>query len=390
MMNLIDTSPLFTPFRLNKCLLPNRFVMPSMQRGWCENGAPLARLAAYYCRRIRGGVGLIITESLAVDHSSSTQSSVFGRLNRETLGEWSRCAESVKMAGGRILFQLWHEGAVRVVGGAGPLAAFPTLSPSGLVCKARTNGRAATTHELAEIKQAFVYSAELAKLAGADGVEVHAAHGYLLDQFLWSVTNQRTDGYGGDNLEHRLRLPAEIVASIRKACGPDFIISFRFSQWKEADYDAKIVESSSELGQLLSILGRAGVDVFHASTRRFWKPEWPGEELNLAGWSKLLSGLPTITVGSVGLNVDVMETFGGKDSESKVEVGLRELMLRFNRQEFDLISIGRSIIGDPDWVNKVRDGRYDLVRTFMRDDLGSLEGDSTVVAEEYRVGDVDH
>ena len=382
-MDRIDSSPLFTPFRLNGIELPNRFVMPGMQRGWCENGAPAPRLGAYYRRRVEGGVGLIITESLAVDDPSATQSAVFGRMNRQTLSQWSSCAQMVKEIGGRIFFQLWHEGAVRTVGGEGPYATFPTLSPSGLVYEGKQNGKAATERELAEIRKAFVRSAELSQEAGADGVEIHACHGYLLDQFLWATTNRRADGYGGDNIQDRARFPAEVVAAIRDACGADFPISFRYSQWKEANYEARIVHSPEELRIMLRILREAGVDVFHASTRRFWKPEWPGADLNFAGWSKAVSGVPTITVGSVGLNIDVMETFFGQESESRVEEGVRELLRRFQSNEFDLVSIGRSLIGDPDWVKKVREGRYADVRAFTRDDLGKMEGDVSLIEEAH-------
>ncbi|HWW63381.1 MAG TPA: 12-oxophytodienoate reductase [Sphingomonadaceae bacterium] len=382
-MTGVDVGPLFAPLTLGGITLPNRFVLPGMQRGWCVDGAPSARLVAYYRRRVEGGVGLVISESVAVDHPSATQTEMFARLIPDTLAAWRSCVSAVKEAGGHMLLQLWHEGAIRKEGGDGPWARYPTLSPSGLAHGARANGRAATIEELGAIRDAFVRSARLAQEAGADGVEVHGAHGYLLDQFLWAVTNRRDDGYGGDEMRDRVRLPAEIVAGIRAACGPDFVISFRFSQWKEADFGARIAQDTAELGIMLAALRAAGATVLHASTRRFWEAEWPGSDLNLAGWARKLSGLPAITVGSVGLSADVMESLFGEEVSGQVEAGVRELTRRFAGQEFDLVSIGRSLIADPDWVKKIRAGDFDAVRIFARSDLALPDADMGIVAEAH-------
>lgn len=334
----------------------------------------MPRLAQYYRRRVEGGVGLVITESCAVDHPSSTQTSMFARINHATLDAWADCVAAVKGAGGRILIQLWHEGAVRKEGGEGPYSQYPSLSPSGLVYANKPNGVACTERDLADIRDAFVRGALAAQTIGADGVEVHACHGYLLDQFLWAETNRRTDGYGGDEIRDRVRFPQEIVAAIRAAVGKNFVISFRFSQWKEVNYEARIAPTPDDLQVMLSELRSARVDLFHASARRFWIPEWDGSDWGIAGWTKSFTDAPVIAVGSVGLDTDVMENFFGKEASSTGETGFGELLRRFNNQEFDLISVGRGQIGDPDWVNKVRDGRYNDIRLFTKKDLiGDLE-----------------
>lgn len=373
-MSTLDLSPLFRPFNLKGLVLPNRFVMPGMQRQWCDNGAPQPRLAEYYRKRVEGGVGLIITESCAVDHPSSTQTPMFCRINSSTMKAWERCFEAVNRAGGRMLLQLWHEGAMRKEGGEGYYSQFPTLSPSGLVHAGKPNGRAASMEDLDSIREAFVRGALAAKELGAAGVEVHACHGYLLDQFLWGETNRRTDGYGGDDIRARVRFPAEIVAAIRASAGENFPISFRFSQWKEVNYHARIAPTPQDLRTMLPILRAAGVDVFHASARYFWVPEWPDSDLGIAGWTKSMTDAPVIAVGSVGLDTDVMDNFFGKEAKSTGEAGLRELLRHFNNGEFDLISVGRSLIGDAEWVNKVRDGRLSQIRMFTkRDVIGDLE-----------------
>ena len=380
----LDFGPLFQPFTVNGLTLPNRFIMPGMQRMWCEDGRPLPRLAQYYRRRVEGGVALVISESCAVDHPSSTQTPMFARINAATLDAWADCVAAVKQAGGRMFLQLWHEGAVRKEGGDGPYSSYPSVSPSGLVYAGKPNGQAASREDLDAIRDAFVRGALAAREISADGVEVHACHGYLLDQFLWAETNCRTDGYGGGDIRARVRFPAEIVAAIRAAVGPGFPISFRFSQWKEVNYEARIAPTPEALGTMLAILRAAGVDVFHASARRFWIPEWPGSDLGIAGWTKSLTDKPVIGVGSVGLDTDVMENFFGKEAQSTGEAGFGELLRRFNNREFDLIAVGRGQIGDPDWVNKVRQGRYGEIRLFTKNDLvGDLELEG-FVAEAHR------
>jgi 2,4-dienoyl-CoA reductase-like NADH-dependent reductase (Old Yellow Enzyme family) len=373
---LTERSPLFTPFRLGRLNLRNRFVMPAMQRGMCDNGSPKPELAAYYARRAEGGVPLIVGESTAVDHPSATAQPNASWLTPATAGGWARCVDAVRAAGGEMLLQLWHEGAVRNDGQA--------LSPSGRVHPGKANGRAMTLEEMKAIGEGFVRSARIAREIGAAGIEVHCAHGYLLDQFLWHGSNQREDGYGGPDIADRVRFPAEIVSAIRAECGPDFLFSLRFSQWKEVDYGARVAGDPGELQRMVAILAEAGVDVLHCSTRRFWEAEWAGDGRNLAGWVKALSGLPTITVGSVGLDTDVMTTFiEGTDPGARVAEAVADLEARMRQGEFDLVAVGRALIGDPDFVRKLEHGDEAAIRTFARADLGSLEWDTSIVDEAH-------
>lgn len=371
-------SPLFTPYRLKTLDLKNRFVMPAMQRGMCEGGAPSQALAEYYARRAEGGTSLIIGESAAVDHPSATVQPTSAHINAKTSDAWKACVDAVGEAGGQMLLQLWHEGALRSDGSA--------LSPSGLAYPGKESGRAATLDELAEIRDGFVRSALIAQEIGAAGVEVHAAHGYFLDQFMWAGSNRRTDGYGGDDIADRVRYPAEIVAAIRAACGENFTITFRFSQWKEADYEARVAQSPADLEVMTAALKAAGVDMLHASNRRFWEPEWEGDARNLAGWVRQVSGIPAITVGSVGLDTDVMDTFmQEKEPGARVAEAIVDLETRLAAGEFDLVAVGRALIGDPDFVQKIEAGDYGAIRTFVRADLGKLEWDLSIVEEAHAV-----
>jgi 2,4-dienoyl-CoA reductase-like NADH-dependent reductase (Old Yellow Enzyme family) len=363
-----DITPLLQALRIRGLRLRNRFVMPGMQRYWCADGAPDLRLREYYRRRVLGGAALIISESCAIDHPSATKNPTFARISPGTRDAWRECVAGVHEAGGAMFLQLWHQGAVNYGGDAESNPDFVALSPSGLSHPGEPFGRAATEVELDSIKRAFVQGALDAAEAGADGVELHAAHGFLLDQFLWPGTNARTDRYGGPGITDRATFVAEVAAAVRAATGPDFVISVRISQWKESDFDARIVEEPRELGELVAMLRSAGADIFHVSTRRFWKPEWDGSDLGLAGWAKSFTDAAVIAVGSVGLDIDVMASLNGEEAQQTGAARIDELMRRFNRGDFDLVSVGRSQIGDPEWIAKMTGHRVSDIRAFRAGD----------------------
>lgn len=380
----VELEPLFTPWRLGSLTLPNRFVVPAMQRHWCKDGCPLPHVADYYRQRIEGGFSLVIGESAAVDHPSSTQQPTAAHLFGDAMKGWKRCIDAVHEAGGKMFLQLWHEGAVRKENTGGRFPEASSISPSGLVQKGVANGKAASAADLTDLRDAFIKGAVAAQDAGADGVEVHACHGYLLDLFLWPETNIRDDGYGGANIAHRARLHAEIIAGIRERVGPDFVISFRFSQWKEVDFDATIVSGPAELETMLRVLSDAGVDVFHPSTRRLYEPAWPGSDLGLAGWTKRLSRKPVIAVGSVGLNTDLMTNLFGETANPSGRAGLADVVRRLNDDEFDLVAVGRASIGDAAWVEKIRTGRFDELKPFRQEDLtAGMEWEMSYVLDAH-------
>jgi 2,4-dienoyl-CoA reductase-like NADH-dependent reductase (Old Yellow Enzyme family) len=354
---------LFTPQRIGSLVVRNRFVMPGMQRGFMSDGAPTPKMVDYMRRCAAGGVGLIISESTSPDHPSAYWQPIMGRLEPGTLAAWRPVVEAVHGEGAAFLLQLWHPGAMRKVAAGHPLAGYPALSPSGLIQAGRPHGRAMTHQDLQELKLAYVRAAEQAQRLGADGVEVHSAHGYLLDQFLWAQTNQREDEYGGRSLAERARYSAEIVAAIRAAVGPDFVISYRFSQFKEVDYGAVVADSPKDLKDMLTLLRARGVDLFNVSSRRFHKPEWPDSErpeFTIAEWAKSLTDAVVMTCGSVGVNVEMFANLFDDEepSELTLERDLRFLADRVRRGTLDLVGVGRMHIANNDFVNKVREGRY--------------------------------
>lgn len=361
--------PLFTPLTLGALTLRNRFVMPAMQIGFTENCGPSERTLAYLRARAEGGAGLIFSESCAPDHPSGYWQAAFCVLNNETRGRWARLADAVKGAGAAFAIQLWHPGGQRRPIAGFPHADAPTLSPSGLIQKGREGGRAMTRAEMDDLAAAFIRAAEEARAIGADGVELHCAHGYLMDQFLWAETNVRADGYGGASVADRARYPLAVAAAIRQAIGPDALVSLRFSQFKEVDYGARVFETPEELAEFGALARDAGLSMLNVSSRRFGKPEWPERDptLGIAGWTRRLAGLPVMTTGSIGLSRDMFaDLFDGQDPALAIAADLTELVRRFAAGEFDLVGIGRMHIANPDFVSKLREGRFDELRLYNK------------------------
>ncbi|MFE6820690.1 NADH:flavin oxidoreductase [Streptomyces sp. NPDC057677] len=349
------------PVSLNGLTVPNRIAMAPMTRMFSPGGVPGEDVLSYYARRAAAGVGLIVTEGTYVGHASAGQSDRVPRFHgEEQLAGWAKVAEAVHAAGGTIVPQLWHIGMVREQGQA-PYPDAPAMGPSGI----RTDGtegtgQAMTQSDLDDVIGSFAEAAEAAERIGFDGVELHGAHGYLLDQFLWAGTNRRTDAYGGDPVA-RTKFAAEVVAAVRASVSPEFPVIFRYSQWKQDAYDARLAETPQELEAILAPLAAAGVDAFHASTRRHWIPEFEDSDLNLAGWTKKLTGRPTITVGSVGLDGDFIHAFAGEGAPVQ---GIDDLLDRLERDEFDMVAIGRALLQDPEWAAKVLAGRTDELKPY--------------------------
>jgi 2,4-dienoyl-CoA reductase-like NADH-dependent reductase (Old Yellow Enzyme family) len=260
---------------------------------------------------------------------------------------------------------------MRKVAADHPLASHPARSPSGLIQAGRPHGVAMTTQDLAVLKAAYVQAARDAQAVGADGVELHAAHGYLMDQFLWAETNQRTDGYGGATLAARARYPAEVLAALRAATGPEFALSVRVSQFKEVDYGASIARDPKELAGLLKLLRAAGADLFNVSSRRWHRPEWPQSEhpdYSIAEWARALTDAPVMTTGSVGLDVEMFANLFDDEEprESQLQRDLAALAGRIRAGRVDLVGVGRMHIANNDLVAKVRAQRFAEIALFNK------------------------
>lgn len=367
----VNIEALFEPLTVKSVTFRNRIVMAPMTRNFSPGGIPGPDVAAYYRRRGEGGVGAIMTEATCIEHKGAVGDAGLGEhgtpymYGDAQLQGWRRVVEEVHATGAVIFSQLWHMGVMKKPG-TGPYPDYPACRPAGLwgpadrvtvlardyVEMMSKPAAPMSDREIADVIEAFARCAASAKAAGFDGIALHGGHGYLIDTFLWAETNTRDDHWGGDHAD-RTRFAAEIVRAVRRRIGEDMPISLRFSQWKSQDYDARLAHTPAELEQILTPLSEAGVDIFDASTRNFQPPEFEGSNLNLAGWAKKLTGKPSIMVGGTGVQR------GKYDSALKPPTtvnNLDKVMERYERGEFDLLAIGRSLLNDSNWISRARSG----------------------------------
>jgi 2,4-dienoyl-CoA reductase-like NADH-dependent reductase (Old Yellow Enzyme family) len=361
---------LFRPFELKSLKIPNRIVMAPMTRSFAADGLPGQSHVDYYRRRTEGGVGLILTEGTVIDRPNARNEAGIPFFHGSALEGWGKVADAVHAAGGAIAPQIWHSASIKSMS-SNYEPEGDVESPSGLIKPGEPRGVAMSDEDIADSIDAWAKAAAASKALGFDALEIHGAHGYLIDQFFWDGTNQRGGAYGGATLKERSRYAAEVLAAMRAAVGPDYVIILRVSQWKQQEYSVRLAETPDAMTGWLLPLVEAGADILHCSQRRFWTPEFPeldGDDgMNFAGWAKKLTGAPTISVGSVGLTGDFFGTFSGDNSQP---ASLDELVRRMEAEEFDLIGVGRALIPDAAWANKVRDGRLEELQGFKTEHLG--------------------
>ncbi|UTP38594.1 NADH:flavin oxidoreductase [Phenylobacterium sp. LH3H17] len=360
---------LFTPFDFKGLHLANRVVMAPMTRSFSPDGVVTKEVADYYRRRAEGQVGLIVSEGTGVNRPASVNDRNVPRFHGEKeLAAWKTVIDEVHAAGGVMAPQLWHVGAVRTRDPEWTPPG-PYDSPSGLSRPDKAFGAPMSDADVADAIRAFAEAAGNAKKLGFDAIELHGAHGYLIDQFFWDGTNRREDAYGSHGLSGRARFAADILKAVRAEVGPDYPVIIRISQWKQQDYEVKLAQDPKALEAWLGALVDAGADILHCSQRRFWEPEFEGSDLNFAGWAKKVTGVPTITVGSVGLSGEFIAAYGGEASQP---ASLDELEKRLERGDFDLVGVGRALLQDPEWVVKIRDGRTEELKSFDRSAMATL------------------
>ncbi|RYZ58233.1 MAG: NADH:flavin oxidoreductase [Proteobacteria bacterium] len=355
----MSNSLLFSPFQIKSLSLKNRFVMAPMTRSQSPDGVPTADVASYYERRAAGEVGLILSEGTVIDRPAASNDKNIPRFHGEkSLAGWKKVIDAVHQSGGKMAPQIWHMGLMKP-------------HQSGWLPEAPFEGPAEMS--LTDIEttiEAYAQAALDAKTLGFDTVEVHGAHGYLVDQFFWEGMNKRTDIYGGKTISARNRFAVDVITAIRGKVGEDFPIIIRLSQWKQQQFEARIAPSPKEMEEWLLPLSEAGVDIFHCSQRRFWEPEFEGSDLNFAGWAKKITGKATITVGSIGLDGgDFIQSFKGEGAKAGP---LDEIERRLHRGDFDLVAVGRALLSDPQWTKKIREERFGELKGFSKEHLAVL------------------
>ena len=362
-------APLLSPLQIRGARLPNRILMSPMGKAGASDGVPGEKLATYYRRRAEAGVGTIYTGMLYVNHDGtadgfgSGEGTIPHMWGDEALEGWRRLVEGIHAAGGLIFPQLGHIGAMLETGKDpdrvsytpsgtwGPTDRITSYSKEA-VANFSKPGRAMTEQDIQDVINAFAESAANAKSVGFDGIAIHGGHGYLIDNFLWEGTNLRDDDWGGDHVG-RTRFAVEIIRAVRSAIGEDMPISFRFSQWKPQDFETRLAETPQQLEEILGPLADAGVDIFEASARDFSEPAFADLPENLSYWARKITGKTTVMFGGTGV---YREKHQSTMTPPKTINNLDDIMHRYNHGDFDLLAVGRSLLNDPLWLEKVRSG----------------------------------
>jgi 2,4-dienoyl-CoA reductase-like NADH-dependent reductase (Old Yellow Enzyme family) len=333
----IHSHPALHPGRLGPFELNNRLVVAPMSRvSAAPDGTPTDDMADYYAEFARGGFGLVISEGTYTDTTHSQ-----GYLNQPGLATdahvdgWRHVIDAVHATGTPILAQLMHAGALSQGNsyGAEPLGP-SAIAPIGKMLEEYGgSGHWPTPREMtpADIDSAvdgFVAAAARAQAAGFDGVEVHAANGYLLDQFLTVYTNARTDEYGGP-VENRIRLTARVVAAIRNQVGNGFVVGVRLSQTKVNDLTYRWPGAGSDAETIFVAVAEAGVDYLHIASegRNFIDTARFPDGRTVTAVAKQVTGLPVMANGGMHDPAQAADVLAG---------------------HADLLSIGRGALANPD------------------------------------------
>lgn len=346
---------LWDPIRIGGLKVRNRTVMPAMGTGYASlRGEVTPRLLAYLRRRAEGGVGLIITEICAVHPLGRTFQRQLGIYEESFLPGLSELASVVKREGAAVAAQLHHAGREtfpQVIGGQ-PVAPSPIPSRA-----TRQVPRELTLEEIAELIGCYARAARMAREAGFDAVEVHGAHGYLVNQFVSPYSNARQDQYGGDD-EGRFRFARQLVQEIKREAGRDFPVIFRFSASEEVrgGYDLDYILP------LIQYLEEDGVDAFHVSCGVIDSPGNPtcpglhhpaGINVERSARVKQVVRVPVIVVGKLH-DLDLAE---------EVVSG----------EKADMVAFGRQHLADPHFLRKALEGRREDIRTCLSCNQGCIE-----------------
>ncbi|GAA0779316.1 NADH:flavin oxidoreductase [Roseibium denhamense] len=335
-------SSLFNPFRLASIPLKNRVLVAPMTRvSATDDGCVSDLMFPYYRSFAEGGFGAVITEGVYTDKAFSQGYRYQpGLADIVQAAGWSKLIGQVQAAGARVIVQLMHAGALSQYN---PFKA-DTRGPSPVVPKGRQmafyRGTGAypapqelVPSEIDAVLKGFADAARRAQDAGADGVEVHGANGYLLDQFLTDYTNQRKDAYGGNTL-HRVRLTCEAIERVREATGPAFAVGVRISQGKVNDFEHKWAAAEDDARIIFPQLAKAGASYIHTTEFQADAPAF-ASGYPLARLARLLSGLPVIANGGLGDPAHASRMLADENA--------------------DLVALGKSALASPDWPKRVQE-----------------------------------
>lgn len=352
-------SSLFTPGHIGKVVLKNRLVVAPMTRVTASvEGIASDRMTIYYEDFARGGFGLVISEGIYIDKEwSQTYAFQAGLTSPEQIAGWRNVTDAVHKHNGHIFAQIQHAGALSQgnyfrTGTVAPGAVRPVGQQMSFY---RGKGEYPVPRELSEeeiqkIITSFADAAAAAVFdAGFDGVEIHGANGYLLDQFFTDYTNPRSDRWGGD-IAGRLQLSLDVIQSVRQRVGHDIPVGIRISQGKVNDFFHKWANGEDDARVVFSLLAQSGIDYLHLTEYEAWQPAFADNPLSLVELARKYA--PQLTIMANGSLHD----------EARA--------IQVMEKGADFIALGRGALANHDWPERVAAGR--TLREFDSSILGPI------------------
>lgn len=333
---------LFEPIKINQLILKNRLIVPAMLTNYANlDGTLSEEYIAYHERKAQGGWGLIITEDYKISPYAGSSKHVPGIYTEQQISDNMELTRRVHEAGGKIAVQLFHAGrtGLSIVNGVKPVA------PSSLKDPILPEiPKELSVSEIEEIENQFVLAALNAKKSGFDAIEIHGAHGYLINEFFSPFSNKRSDNYGG-SIYNRARFSIEIIQKIRKAVGPNYPIIYRMST-QEYVQGGITIEDSKVLAMLLE---KSGVDMLHCS-QGIYRTDWaiiPPSNIPQAHFIKNTAAIKQV----VSIPVAAVGRINDPDLAEEILLS----------KKADIISMGRASLADPDFPVKVKNKNYDEI-----------------------------
>jgi len=349
---------LFSPINIGRMEVKNRIAMAPMATDYAnDDGTISQKLRDYHEARAKGGVGLITVEVTTIDGLSPYTPHTIGLWDDKLIPSMQEFTRVIHAHGAKIVPQLSHPGPESL---SPFFHGIQPVGPSAVMCHStKTMCRELSVDEIERITEQFGDAARRARESGFDGVELHAAHSYmLLGSFISALRNRRTDDYGG-SIEGRLKLPLEVIKNIHAKAGGDFPIILRISGDEVAPGGRDIRETQ----YIAPILAEAGVDAFHISSGTFPEVSW--RILPPTGTPR---GLNVALSKAVKEVVDVPVMVVGRINDPRFAEDI------LNRNEADLIVMGRALLADPDLPKKAAAGSFDDIAPCIGCGLGCIAG----------------
>ncbi|WP_028778506.1 oxidoreductase [Shimazuella kribbensis] len=348
----MNSNLLLEPVKIGKWHLRSRVVMAPMTRSFADDttGEVGSNIVEYYRKRAADGIGLIITEGINPSRRAKGTFGIPGLYTKNQIESWKRVTDAVHQEGGMIVAQLWHVGRLthhELTGGLPPQAPSP-IRANGLVHRLRKPYEIPEEMSWMDIQNAmdqFAQAAQNALIAGFDGVEIHAAHGYLIDQFNTDITNTRSDQYGGDQSK-RLTFMKELLTSVIHEIGPERTI-VRFSEIKDDIPEFKWNDPEKSLSAFIQVFKEVGLSILHPSTNQFRETmvnQLTFHQLVRKHWDGIIIGV------------------GNLDSDTASQA--------INEGTIDVAAFGRPILANPDFMHRLKNKLP--MESFQPSDLNHL------------------